>query len=105
MFDQENSLGVNESSPHDEKLQRNLFNILLSSFFLLIGLHHMACEQSVEPKPVIEEVSYGILPLKVGYYWDYKTYALKEDSSTGLEVERINYKITRISFDPSQKKY
>jgi len=62
----------------------------------------MGCEQSLEPKPVIQEVSYGILPLKVGYHWEYKTYALNGDSSTGLQVDWAIYDVTRVSFDPSQ---
>jgi hypothetical protein len=56
----------------------------------------------VEPGTVAnEEASFGIVPLKVGYYWEYKTYALREDSSTGLEIERASWKVTRTSLDPS----
>jgi hypothetical protein len=86
-----------------EKQRRGIFDALLSSFLLLVALSHVGCQQSSEPRQLSEETSNGILPLKVGYYWQYETYALNEDSSTGLEIDRTNYRISRVSFDPSQK--
>lgn len=60
------------------------------------------CHQSTEPEPdpVDNVVSLGIHPLKVGYYWHYKTVALNEDSTEGNEIEQVRFEITRRSSNP-----
>jgi hypothetical protein len=72
---------------------------ILGAISIFCGL---SCRRSVEPGTVAnEEASFGIVPLKVGNYWEYKTYASREDSSTGLEIGRASWKVTRTSLDPS----
>lgn len=83
-------------------LRESIVTILLLSIVALILLQQMACEQSVEVQPVPEEISQGILPLKVGYDWEYKTYKLREDSSVGFEIDRAKFAIIQTSKHPSQ---
>lgn len=83
-------------------IKGNAFTIVLFSAVVLILLQQTACEQSVEVQPVPEEISEGILPLRVGYYWEYITYVLREDSSVGLEFSRASYKVIRTSYHPSR---
>ena len=82
------------------KIKNNIQIIILLFYFfsLLIG-----CAQPTEPDdPIEEEVSNGILPLKVGYYWKYKNYYLREDSSVagvGIDEEYIINKSSSILID------
>ena len=64
----------------------------------------MGCkDNSVRPEPIMEDGSYGILPLKVGNTWEYQQYVLKKDGSILKEGNRIRYKIIGTSYDPSHK--
>ena len=69
---------------------------------LCFGLH--ACKHSdgpFGPNPLSEGVSPGIVPLKVGYYWNYKEYILNQDGTTGAQIDAFNYQITTTSMDPT----
>lgn len=63
----------------------------------LVNCHHST---EPEPDPIDNVVSQGIHPLKVGYYWHYKTVALNEDSTEGNEIEQVRFEITRRSSNP-----
>ena len=77
--------------------------IIINSF-VLITLIMMGCnDNSVRPEPIMEDGSYGILPLKVGNTWEYQQYVLKKDGSILREGNRIRYKIIGTSYDPSHK--
>jgi hypothetical protein len=51
----------------------------------------------VDPVPLPEYVSNGIRPLKVGYYWEYKTYIARPDSTLGAQIGHAKYKVARMS--------
>jgi len=77
----------------------------ITSFIIIIIIilifSQGSCSNPVEPvnnnDTVKAEVSNGILPLKVGYYWKYKNYNLREDSSIAGEGIDDEYKITKYS--------
>ncbi len=62
-----------------------------------------SCNHSTLPEPIIEDGSYGIVPLRVGNSWEYKKYNLRKDGSILREGNRIRYKIISTSYDPSHK--
>lgn len=85
------------------RAQRSLFPVVLQVLFTVIILQQAGCEKAVgPPDQEPEEVSPGILPLKVGYSWEYQTYALNEDSTIGPAQGRDKFKVIRTSLDSSQ---
>jgi hypothetical protein len=78
-------------------IQRNIsyFGLIVMAMLFLNSCNK---ENLVEPEqPKVEETSNGILPLKVGYYWKYKNYYLKEDGSIANEDLEDEYMITKSS--------
>lgn len=51
------------------------------------------CSNSMEPNPPHEkEISHGIQPLKVGYFWIYRDYYLREDGSINNNIPYTEFK-------------
>lgn len=86
---------------------RNKKSYLKALLFIPLLYNSFACEKSVDPKPVLQdttkvdsvrgELSDGLLPLRVGYYWKYRNYYLNEDSSYRFEDIQDEYRITKSS--------
>jgi hypothetical protein len=70
---------------------------------MLISLVTSCENNSVLPEPFIEDGSYGIIPLRIGNSWEYKSYNLRKDGSILREGNSIRYKIISMSYDPSHK--
>lgn len=79
-----------------ETHKKIIFNrSLLLITLLLFVLLFFRCDNSVKPEPPDEEISRGILPLKVGYNWTYRDYDLREDGSINelIPYTEFNYLI------------
>ncbi|MEX2117244.1 MAG: hypothetical protein WEB37_10165 [Bacteroidota bacterium] len=84
-------------------MKKHLPLYLLWIFTTLFSLQVSCSDLGVEqggPAPIDDVVSLGVHPLKVGYYWHYKTVTLKEDSTEGNEFEQVKFEITRHSYNP-----
>jgi hypothetical protein len=74
----------------------------IRSFILLFFCSLLStCTHVSGPEQPDEQTSLGIIPLKVGYYWNYATFALSEDSSIGPQNGSAKFEIVRISINPT----
>ncbi len=79
---------------------RPISALLLSALFLT---QLPSCHNPTEPPPDVppEFISRGILPLKVGYYWQYDRYALTDSGTTAGKIGSIGFKISGRSVSAS----
>ncbi|MBS3944313.1 MAG: hypothetical protein KGZ42_02345 [Melioribacter sp.] len=88
------TLWTKRNSTIKETYKKALLNyallLITLSFPILLSL---SCENSLEPDlPNKSEISRGILPLKVGYYWIYRDYDLKADGSINEFIPYTEFK-------------
>lgn len=74
-------------------------------FFISILTQLPSCHNPTEPPSDVppEYISRGILPLKVGYYWQYDQYALTDSGTTAGKIGSIGFKISGRSVSASQQ--
>lgn len=78
---------------HKKNILNNSLLLVTLSFLVLLFIR---CDNSVKPEPPNdEEISLGILPLKVGNWWTYRDYDLKPDGSINelIPYTEFNYLI------------
>ncbi|MCP5375415.1 MAG: hypothetical protein H6743_04905 [Rickettsiaceae bacterium] len=74
-------------------LSTNHTNRMIFALSIFAIIMFQNCNNSVEPKPPDEEeISRGIQPLKVGYFWTYRDYYLREDGSINNDIPYTEFK-------------
>jgi hypothetical protein len=75
---------------------------ILRSFILLFFCSLLStCTHVSGPEQPDGPTSLGIIPLKVGYSWNYTTYSLREDSTVGPVIGPTKFEIVRTSVNPT----
>ena len=73
-----------------------MFRLRFLVFFFILAIL-TSCKKPTEPPPredgPTQELSPGIMPLKVGYYWDYEELLLDDDSSVLSVNDSYRYQI------------